>query len=295
MEAGEHDGGAPIGPVCELHEYSLDSLKEVMKMDRAMAFGLSLLCAACASSNPVPAVAPRPLALAPDSTEYVSFARPGSLELTGQAFLTTRGGDVKLAAGRMVTLDPSTSFSREWFRRFGADAGQFDIAPNERLFVSARRTTVADAQGKFRFVGLARGQYLVRTTVTWETGSAYGDPQGGVVAAIISVPDSTGNGVILNQVFTPSLASTLGIAVLRDNQLIVRQFRTLARVSGESCQVGLLEAGPTEGDARSRLILSAARRGADAVAHVACTKHGMSFSPNCTSRIRCEGDAIVWL
>ena len=264
-------------------------------MARPMALGFSLLCAACASSNPVPTVMPRPLALVPDSAEYVSFARPGSLELTGQAFLTTRSGDVKLAAGRLVTFDPSTSFSREWFRRFGADAGQFDIAPNERLFVSARRTTIADAQGKFRFVGLAPGQYLVRTTVTWETGSAYSGPQGGVVAAIISVPDSIGNGVILNQVFTPSLAGTLGVAVLRDDELNKRQFRILSRVSGVSCQVGLVDVGPTEGDARSQLILNAARRGADAVAHVACTKHGMSFSPNCMSRIQCEGDAIIWL
>jgi len=41
-----------------------------------------------------------------DSAEYAAYEGQGTLELRGQAFLTSPSGDVKLAAGRLVTLDP---------------------------------------------------------------------------------------------------------------------------------------------------------------------------------------------
>jgi hypothetical protein len=36
----------------------------------------------------------------------------GQLERRGQAFLTTEAGNVKVAAGRLVTLDPATTYAR---------------------------------------------------------------------------------------------------------------------------------------------------------------------------------------
>ena len=47
--------------------------------------------------------------------EYEAFAGVVQLELRGQAFLTTEAGNVKVAVGRLVTLDPATTYARAWF------------------------------------------------------------------------------------------------------------------------------------------------------------------------------------
>jgi hypothetical protein len=252
----------------------------------------SALLTACAA--PTPIATPRPLGISPDPAEYAPYLKSGPLELSGQAFLTTRGGDVKLAAGRMVTLDPATKYAREWFRRWGADRSRFDTPAPESLFVAARHTTTANAEGRFRFADLPPGEYIVRTLVTWETGAAYSGVQGGVVASLVSLPAEAKRELILSQVFTPDLAATLGVAIVDDPQLAMHRYRVLSHVNGVSCQVGLLDAGPTVDKARENLIINAASKAADGVAHVVCNKHGMSLRPNCTSRIECEGDAISW-
>jgi hypothetical protein len=51
--------------------------------------------------------------------EYAAFEQPGRGSIAGQAFLTTRGGDVKMGAGRTVTLDPATRYARAWYQRYG--------------------------------------------------------------------------------------------------------------------------------------------------------------------------------
>jgi hypothetical protein len=116
---------------------------------------VSLLPAACASSlrNDGPA----PFLRIADSAEYAAYIRNGTLEPAGQAFLTTKDGAVKPAAGRLVTLDPATSYARAWFRRFGADPDCFEDPAPDSCLAAARRTTVADADGRFRFARLAAG------------------------------------------------------------------------------------------------------------------------------------------
>ena len=56
-----------------------------------------------------------------DSTEaeYMHYFTQGTATLTGQAFLTQRGGGVVKAAGRTVTLDPATSVGNEWWGKAG--------------------------------------------------------------------------------------------------------------------------------------------------------------------------------
>jgi hypothetical protein len=243
---------------------------------------------------PQPIVSPRPFLARADSTEYQRYRAPGQRELAGQAFLTTRGGDVKLAAGRLVTLDPATAYAKEWFGRFGAHLATFADPPADPFFIAARRTTTASADGRFRFTELPAGEYLVRTTVTWETGSSSAGLQGGVVAALITLKENANAEVVLNTVYTPQLAATLGITTVTESELASKPHRVLGTVSGTSCQVGLIDPSPTEGEARQRLVIAAAERSADAVTRVNCRKHGMSFRPNCSSRIICEADAIAW-
>lgn len=201
---------------------------------------------------------------------------------------------MKRAAGRTVTLDPATPYANEWFARFGAIPSRFDELPADPLFQAARKTTTADADGRFRFTNLAPGNYLVRTLVTWETGDPSTPPQGGVVATVVSVPGPTTASLILNQVAQPDFAAAFGIRLLEEDELAGRAHQVSGPVSGTSCQVGLIEPLPTEEAARRDLVINAARAQVDAVARITCRKHGMSLKPNCSSRIVCEGDGLTW-
>lgn len=153
----------------------------------------ALACAllACAGCIPPPQTAPSPFIPPPaaDPAQYASFSVSGEGSIAGQAFLMTRGGDAKRAAGRAVTLDPVTDYSREWFERLGMSIDRFDTMSDDSLFRRAHRATQADADGRFQFTGLPAGRYLVRTTVTWEAPGTYGlTTQGGIVSAVVVVP-----------------------------------------------------------------------------------------------------------
>ncbi len=246
---------------------------------------VSLLAAGCAGSlrNERPAPLLRPA----DSLEYAPYIWNGTLELTGQAFLTTKDGTVKPAAGRLVTLDPATSYARAWFRRYGADPNRFeDPAPDTR-FASARRTTVADADGRFRFVRLGAGDYLVRTTIEWR-GETDDSLHGGVVAAYATVADSVTSNVIVHQLYLTDWAAALGVTIVPEEELSGRRYRVLSRVNGTACD------SDSEAPARQQLVLEAARRGADAVSNVDCKRKGFSLAKGCLRRIVCEGEALVW-
>ena len=250
--------------------------------------------AVVACAPPTPPVAVRPLVGAGDAAEYARFRVPGRLILSGQAFLTTRGGDVKVAAGRTVTLDPATTYAKEWFRRLGAGATNFDSPPPDSLFVLTRRSTTADAQGRFRFASLVPGDYLVRTTVTWETGAAYSGLQGGVVASFVSVRDSGVTEVILNQVITQVEALAAGIVVLNGGRQASRPVQSLGPVQGTSCRASESGPEPTESAAIADLALAAARLDADAVRVSSCRQVGPVLLVSCFARVVCDGEALRW-
>ena len=257
---------------------------------RPVIVGILLVQAGCATASGPPPVA-RPLLGPADALEYSVFAAGGSLELRGQAFLTTRGGDVKVGAGRMVTLDPATTYSTEWFRRFGGDVEEFGALPPDSRFAAARRTATADADGRFIFSDLAPGTYLLRTTVTWETGARYAAEQGGVVALLVTL-DQSGE-VILNEVYETSYMTSLGVLIIGEEALRARAFRVIEDVTATSCRGGLIGPEASQAAARDDLVIEAARLpDADAVARVQCREAGMSWT--CTSRVICDGIAIAW-
>lgn len=257
---------------------------------RSLTVSLVLFLVGCATAGPPPV--PRPLRGPADPSEYTAFDGDGSLELRGQAFLTTRGGEVRVGAGRQVTLDPATTYSREWFLRFGGDLDEFGALPADPTFGAARRTTTADAEGRFTFSRLVPGTYLLRTTVTWEVGGAL---QGGVVARVVRIAEGETEEVILNEVYTTSYAATLGVPIVGEAELLARRFRIISEVTGVSCRVGLIDSGPTEAEALEDIVIEAARLpDADAVARVECRRGGMSLRRNCSSTFICDGVAIAW-
>jgi hypothetical protein len=249
------------------------------------------LAASCA--GPGPSVATVPLASLADSAEYAPFRGTGSLDLTGHAFLTTRSGEVKHAAGRLVTLDPATRYARQWFRRYGTDAARFDLPAPDPRFVAARRTTTADADGRFTFSRLPPGTYLVRSAVTWEMETADSGVQGGVVAALVTLEDGDSADLVLGHRMTPDSATVLVVPVLSDSALASRRHRLVAHLTAAACDDGPSGEVPDQRAARAELVLNAARKGADAVGRVACRKRGLSLAMNCRSRIECQGDAIL--
>lgn len=247
-----------------------------------------LLLVGCATGGPPPV--PRSLPGPADAAEYAAFEGDGPLELRGQAFLTTRGGEVRVGAGQVVTLDPATTYARGWYQRFGGNVEDFGNVPSDPSFVAARRTTTADAEGRFAFPRILPGTYLLRTTVTWEAG---GVPQGGVVGQVVQITEGENEEVILAEVYTTGYAATLGVPIVGEAELSARRFRVISEVRGESCRPGLIQADPSEAAAREDIVIEAARLpDADAVARVACRTAGLSWS--CTSRVICDGIAIAW-
>jgi hypothetical protein len=131
------------------------------------------------------------------TAEYAPYLKDGTATLNGHAFLTQPGRGVVQAAGREVTLDPATSVGDEWWGKTGKLWAHRSLVPSE-AFARARRTTVADADGRFMFSGLPAGKYYVRTEVTWEIGGYY-PTQGGLVGQPVTIGDGQTKEVMLNR------------------------------------------------------------------------------------------------
>lgn len=261
-------------------------------MDRVSIILTMVTIVACAPTAPAP---PQPMELPTSATDadYAPFALPGTASLSGQAFLTTRGGDVKVAAGRTVTLDPATPYARSWFAKYGSDLDRAGELPPSPTFERARRSTVADAQGKFHFETLPPGAYIVRTTVTWETGAQYSGVQGGVVAAVVDIPDGKTSELILNTMVRPLGSVTARVPLLSKEEIGSRPYTKLKAVSGISCNMNGGQSISVDA-ARDDLARSATELKADAVANVICKSGGFSLTKNCMQYFQCVGDAVTW-
>lgn len=155
---------------------------------------ISLTLVACATPAPPKWGASPPAA----EREYDAYVMAGTSQLVGQAFLAQAGGGVVKAAGRSVSLDPATTIGAEWWSKAGQMWIHRDHVPPSPGFLKARRTTVADADGRFKFKDLPAGRYYVRTEVTWEIGG-YNPTQGGLVFALVDVGEGEVKEIILNQ------------------------------------------------------------------------------------------------
>ena len=146
----------------------------------AVVFG----CASRVAVNPIDRI-PFP------EDEYRSLASTGTAIVKGQAFLKTRGGDVKTAAGNEVILNPVTTYSNQWYESYYLQ-GLPMKEPDPRVWKYIRKT-VADGDGRFTFKNVALGEYYVTTGVFWEAPVGYQGAlvrQGGAVSKRISVKDN---------------------------------------------------------------------------------------------------------
>jgi hypothetical protein len=129
--------------------------------------------------------------------EYNQYLKEGTGTIEGQAFLTQQGGGVVKGAGRTVTLNPSTSVGNEWWGKAGKVWIHRSLTPSSPNFHKARKTTIADADGKFKFKNLPKGKYFISTEITWNV--AYHGIQGGLLTKQIEIKDNKTTEVILNE------------------------------------------------------------------------------------------------
>jgi len=120
--------------------------------------------------------------------EYLALPKTGTSTVKGQAFLKTRGGDVKTAAGSQVFLNPLTSYSIQWY-----ESSYLPNRPIENYdprLDAYMRIQQADGSGRFAFKNVPAGEYFVTTAVTWEAPTGYQaamQKQGGVITKRIKV------------------------------------------------------------------------------------------------------------
>lgn len=185
---------------------------------------LALACRSSGSTSTNSAATPTAAAATADkpstsaiAADYYPYSKAGTGEIDGQAFVVVRGGDVLLdtkgylttisdntrtASGNDVTLDPATPFAMDWYMKTGTSLRRFSSAPKDQAFRAARKTTVADEEGKFKFTGLPAGRYIVRTTITWKTprDSYRMMVQGGVASAVVDLADGEQKTLIIRHV-----------------------------------------------------------------------------------------------
>jgi hypothetical protein len=100
--------------------------------------------------------------------ERYALSVGGASTIRGQAFLKTRGGEVRFGAGEKVTLIPMTAYSREvWQASVAGKETKKD--PRLEKYV---RTTVADGNGNFEFSNLPVGDYFIECPIFWEVPNA---------------------------------------------------------------------------------------------------------------------------
>jgi hypothetical protein len=131
-------------------------------------------------------------------SEYAPYGLPGTSTITGQAFLKTRGGDVKFGAGNIVALNPVTSYSTEWYEKYviqGLPISHADPRADKYLW-----KTIADGNGNFHFSNLPAGDYYLMCSIRWEVPSEYGlVPSGGIAHARVTVAPNKEVKVVLTR------------------------------------------------------------------------------------------------
>lgn len=140
----------------------------------------------------------RPMTTPFRSEDFTKYAGDGSGTVTGQAFLKTRGGDVKFGAGCDVELCPVTPYIQERISRETLGGERLEYL--DPRVVNYTRHTTADGSGSFEFKRLPPGKWVAYCEITWMVPAPYGGTKtGGLAIAVFDVKDNETTKVVVTR------------------------------------------------------------------------------------------------
>ncbi len=101
-----------------------------------------------------------------DPAEYKFVKIDGECQISGEIFIPQRTGADEPCSGCVITLNPATSYSEEFYIKTvqnGIPIEEADI----RVLKYIRRA-VADDSGKFTFKNIAKGKYFLYSPIVYE-------------------------------------------------------------------------------------------------------------------------------
>jgi hypothetical protein len=130
-----------------------------------------------------------------DESQFAPYLHRGTSTITGQAFVKTRGGEVRFGAGNEVKLVPYNAYTHEIWQ---ANLGNMSIANKDPRLERYIRITTADGFGNFTFENVPPGHYILQCMIYWEVPSGYiSRTTGSTVFAHANVNDGETAKVIL--------------------------------------------------------------------------------------------------
>lgn len=135
--------------------------------------------------------------------EYQAYAVDGNGTITGETFLRTRGGGVKLGSGADIFLIPATAYNQEFVQREVLGGEKLTPSKDSRSSFYTR-IAKADSRGIFRFEHVPAGSYFLWTVITWEVPEVgrygiYSRPTGGGLAERVMINPGESKTVVLTR------------------------------------------------------------------------------------------------
>ena len=101
-----------------------------------------------------------------DPAEYKFVKINGTAEISGKILIPQRDDENKPCSGCVITLNPATSYSEEFYIKTVQNG--IPIEPADIRVLKYIRKTVADDSGKFVFKNIAKGKYYLYSPITYE-------------------------------------------------------------------------------------------------------------------------------
>jgi hypothetical protein len=130
--------------------------------------------------------------------EYAQYAYAGTGTISGQVVVRGEGGQTRPAEGSQVSLNPVTSYSTEWWNR--TVVGGLNLRSADEREQKYLRTANTDAEGRFAFADLPRGEYFVVAALNTGTAASPGGPSSSLVGQRVHLTEGGKVDLVLNDV-----------------------------------------------------------------------------------------------
>jgi hypothetical protein len=101
--------------------------------------------------------------LRPHQAETAPYLQKGSAAIAGVVTIDTGQGQITARVGTQVYLTPATTLSNQRLQKYVIEKNELPVDRESQLVLLTR----TDSEGRFRFAGLAAGEYIVASRVDW--------------------------------------------------------------------------------------------------------------------------------